>query len=401
MKRSLAWVYKWQAQYEQGGFEALQERSRAPKRPRRTIPEAVKHAIRQARSELEVEAREPGKLCYVGARAIRSRLDRQRVKPLPSISTIERELRTAGIVRPRQPVAGPDVAYPHVKPVRPHQLVQVDIVPHFLPGGKSVACFNALDVVSRYPTGQQSLSKTSESAARFLLHVWRELGIPIYTQVDNEGCFSGGFTHTYVLGRVLRLGLWVGTQLIYSPIRHPESNAFVERFHQEFNRHLWDKLDLPDLATVQAHSPTFFSAYRDSPHHSALAGISPATLHGTAFHRLPTDLRLPAQLPLTTGKVHFIRRVDEQHTIRLLNVDWHVPRAQPNHGVWATLEFTPKRATLAVFDAAPGFARRCLALHPFPLKEPVLPMRDCFRPKPHHSLASLAIRSVQWLSTML
>jgi hypothetical protein len=207
-----------------------------------------------------------------------------------------------------------------------------------------------------------------------------------------------------VLGRVLRLGLWVGTQLVYSPFYHPESNGYVERFHQEYNRHLWDKLDLPDLAAVQLHSPTFFAAYRDSEHHSALEGQSPAALHLAAAGRcLPDNLRLPAQLPLTVGKVHFIRRVDAQHAIRLLTVDWPVPYSLPDQGVWATLEFKPRRATLSVFDAAPGFTRRCLAQHPFPLNEPVLPIQECF-PAPVKtpiSLAALVIRSLQWLSTML
>jgi hypothetical protein len=354
---------------------------------------------------LEAEAQEPDKLGYIGAHAIHSRWRRQKVEPLPSISSIERELKAAEMVRPRKPAEPATIAYPHVTPTRPYQLVQVDIVPHCLPGGQSVACFNALDVRSRYPTGQQSLSKRSEDAAQFLWHVWQELGIPTYTQLDNEGCFSGGFTHPYVLGRVLRLGLWVGTQLIYSPIRHPESNAHIERFHQEYNRHIWDKLDLPDLAAVQSHSPAFFAAYRESEHHSALQGQAPIALHQAQPARpLPPDLHLPDQLPLTAGQVHFMRRVDEQCSIRMLNVDWDVSHAQPDQGVWATLEFNPRRTTLAVFDAAPGLAhRRCLALHPFPLKEPVLPLQNCFRNPvtSQVSLSKLATRSWQWLSTML
>jgi len=58
--------------------------------------------------------------------------------------------------------------------------------------------------------------------------------VPDYTQLDNEGCFSGGFTHPGVLGKVLRLWLMVGTELVFSPLRHPESNGCVERFHQDY-----------------------------------------------------------------------------------------------------------------------------------------------------------------------
>jgi hypothetical protein len=401
--RSVAWVYKWRARYEQGGWEALHDQSRAPKQPARRLNEQVRRAIRAARSELEAEAGEPGKLSYIGAHAIRSHLRQKRVEPLPSISSIERELRAAGLLRPRPVREAPDVDYPHVKPGHPHQLVQVDIVPHYLPGGQAVACFNAIDVVSRYPTGQPSLSKRSADAVTFLLHVWRELGIPDYTQVDNESCFSGGFTHPYVLGRALRLGLWVGTQLIYSPVYHPESNAYIERFHQEYNRHVWDKLDLPDFQAVQTQAPLFFAAYRHSQHHSALRGASPADLHlAQPFRPLPDPLTLPPRLPLTVGQVHFIRRVESQHSIRVLNVDWTVP-ALPDQGVWATLSFRSQRATLAIFDTAPGFPhRRCLALHPFPLQEPVVPLHACFSRSQGQPtlLRTWAARSLQWLSTM-
>lgn len=403
--RSLAWVYKWQTRYAQGGWEALHDQSRAPKHPAWRLTESIKRRIREVRSALEAEACEPGQLSYIGARAIRSRLRQQNVRPLPSLSSIERELRAAGLVRPRQPKVAPKVDYPHVQPTQPHQLVQVDIVPHYLPGGQSVACFNALDVVSRYPTGQPLTTKHSADAVRFLLHVWRELGLADYTQLDNEACFSGGFTHPYVLGWVLRLGLWAGTQLIYSPIRHPESNGYVERFHQDYNRHIWDKLDLPDLTAVQTHAPAFFAAYCQSQHHTALQGQSLATLHlARPYRRLPDDLVLPTRLPLTVGQVHFIRRVEASQSIRVLNVDWPVPLAHPDLGVWATLAFSLRRATLVVFDAAPGSPhRRCLALHPFPLNEPVVPLQECFRPTVQRLtfLGKIASRSFQWLSSML
>jgi transposase len=405
MGRHISWVYKWQARYAETGWAGLKDRSRARKQPPPRLPEQVKQRIREVRCELEAEAQQPGKLGYIGARAIRSRLRQQQRQPVPSISSIERELRAAGMVRPRQAAPPPQVNYPHLKPNRPHQLVQVDIVPHYLPGGGSVACFNAIDVVSRYPTGQPSAKKGARDAANFLLHVWHDLGIPDYTQLDNESCFSGGFTHAYVLGRVLRLGLWVGTQLVYSPFYHPESNGYVERFHQDYNRHVWQVCHLPDLAAVETHSPPFFTAYRHSQHHSALNEHSPADLHWAhASRRLPDNLVLPSRLPLTVGQVHFMRRVDENRAIRVLNVDWPVQPAHPDQGVWATLTLHPQRATLAVFDAAPGQSRhrRCLAWYPFPLHEPVLPLQDCFR-QPSRRPAFLGqwlTRSLQQLSSM-
>lgn len=377
LERSQVWVYKWRKRFfENENWEALQDQSRTPQNQPRKLPPEIWQAIRITRSELETEAAEPGKLSYIDAQAIRARLRKKGIIPLPSISSIERELRRAQLTRPRKAQDEVEVIYPHIHPTQPLDLVQIDIVPHYLPGGPCVSCFNAIDVVSRYPTGQQFIGKSSGDAAGFLLHVWRELGIPTYTQVDNESCFSGGFTHAGVLGKVLRLALAVSTQLVFSPIRHPESNGYIERFHQDYSKTVWDKIDLPDLQAVQLHSPAFFEAYRQSEHHSALNGRCPADLHPTPVHLpLLAGLQASDRLPLTAGQVHFIRRVDLNNQVMILNIDWDVPTAKPDQGVWATLEFAAQGATVRIYDAAPDAQERtCLAEHAFPLKEEVVPL---------------------------
>jgi len=409
---SLAWVYKWRKRYfAEQDWQALHDQPHVPKHRSKKMSEAVRWAIREARSELEAEASEPGKLSYMGAHAIQARLRKKKTSPLPSITSIERELRTAKMTRSRKPSDAPAIFYPGLHPTQPLDLIQVDIVPHFLPGGPCVSCFNAIDVVSRYPAGQPSLTKRSEDAANFLLHVWKEMGIPVFTQVDNEGCFSGGFTHPRVLGKVLRLALLVGTQLVFSPIRHPESNGTIERFHQDYSKNVWDKIELPDFQAVQQHSPAFFEAYRHSEHHSALKGHCPAELHPIWTNcQIPEDFCLPDRPPLTAGQVHFIRRVSKDRQVMILNIDWDVPLAQPDQGVWATLEFTFRGATLRIFDAAPDPGKRtCLAVHNFPLKEEVQPLTEMFRrptPAQDHSLFRSAIDFVvntffSLVSTML
>lgn len=382
LNRSLPWVYKWRQRFfEREQWADLEDRSRTPQRYPSKLAEATRQAICQARSQLEREATEPGKLSYIGAAAIQARLRKMKVTPVPSQSTIERAIRAASLTRPYQKRSEVGPVYPHLQPPCPHTLIQVDIVTHFLRGGECIACFNAIDVSSHYPTGQQYPLRRSEEAALFMIHVWQILGLADYTQVDNEGCFSGGFTHPGVLGKVVRLALMVGTELIFSPLYHPESNGTVERFHQDYNHHIWEKLELADLAAVQAHSPGFFESYRQSEHISVLAGRSPAQLHFQQPIRcLSADFQLPKRLPLTAGKVHFIRLVNSARQISLLNLTWEVPTAQPGQGVWATLSLAPQGAKLQVYDAAPDATQRtCLVEHPFALKEPVLPLAEDFQ----------------------
>ncbi len=369
------WVRKWRRRYEMEGWDGLQDRSRVGRRHGRKLKDKVWRAICQARSELEAKAASGEGLKYIGPIAVRTRLVEKKIKPLPSKSTIERVLREQKMTRPYQKRSEEKIIYPHLQPTEPMQLCQVDIVPHYLKGGERIACFNAIDVVSRYPTGQAYSQRRADDAAKFLLHTWQTIGIPHYTQVDNEGCFSGGFTHPYVLGQVLRLALAVGTELVFSPVYHPQSNGHIERFHQDYNHHVWQDTYLHNQQQVQHKADQFFQAYRHSKHHSALKGQSPHNCHQlVSGQKLSPNLILPkGKIPLIEGRVHFIRRVEQQATVRVLNVDWAVPRAYAKQGVWVTIDFKPSVVpSLFVYNAAPDVTKRhCLASYRFPLKETV------------------------------
>ena len=377
--RSRAWAYKWRNRYERDGWMGLQSHSRAPKHvPRRTSVE-MRQRILCIRSELEAEDKDS--LGYIGADAIYGRLCTDGIAPRPAVSTIERILRQAGKTKPRPPQVEKEVVYPHLKPSAVHQLTQVDIVPHCLTGGKNIACFNGIDVVSRYPAGRQFANKRSVDAVEFLLHIWQELGLSDYLQMDNESCFSGGYKHPGVIGKVVRLALYVGVQPIFSPFHQPESNAFVERFHQDYSDFVWQKEHLENLAAVRQRSALFFPNYRNSHHHSALSGQSPAKIHRTLPARhLPFGFSLPNPLPITAGQVHFLRAVDENRNLLILNKIWSAGLGVPAQGVWTTLSLKPSGATLRIYDAPPDAPkRRCLAEHPFPLNEPVLPLQTQFQ----------------------
>jgi transposase InsO family protein/transposase len=374
LKRTPQWVRKVRRSYKKEGVKGLIEKSRKPKRAGKQTPTEIREAIILARLKLEAAAQTGAGLKYVGGQAIRTYLEGQKVRPLPSVATIERVLRSADMTRPKEKRVEPEIGYPRLHPSTPQQLVQVDIVPHYLQGGERVACFNGIDVVSRYATGQAFAQRRSMDAERFLVHLWQTVGIPQYTQLDNEGCFSGGATHPYVLGRVLRLALQVGTELVFSPFYHPKSNGTVERFHQEYDKHVWDDTYLADFPAVNRQAEHFFALYNQSGHHSRLKGEAPTAVHhGTQPHLLADDFpSKEGKLPLTEGKVHFMRCVQPDGKVRVLNVDWAVP-AQPYTGVWATLDIRPEAALLSIYDTAPDAqARICLASYPFPLPEKVM-----------------------------
>lgn len=376
--RSERWVRKWRQRFRKEQWDGLKSRSRRPKHFSRRLPESVRRAIRETRSELEALAATGKGLKYIGSFAIRTRLQEKGVSPLPSCRTIERVLREAGMTRPRTP-AQPTLALPRLQTIEPHTLIQIDIVPHFLQGGQAVACFNALEVGTRYPVGRAYEHRRTSEALDFAVYVWKTIGIPTYTQVDNEGCFSGGNTHPYVLGRLVRLALMVGTELVFSAIGEPKSQAFIERLHQDYDRHVWQDTYLADLEKVNGRGNQFFQAYRQRPH-PQLGGRTPQEVYqAVAVRKLPPEFEIPSgRIPLYAGRVHFIRRVGKDHTVRVLNVSWSVPSAEIGQGVWVTLElYAGGKAWLQVYDGAPDMpGRKLLAVHPFPLREPVLTLPE-------------------------
>lgn len=137
------------------------------------------------------------------------------------------------------------------------------------------------------------------------------------------------------------MALLIGTQLVFSPFYHPEINGWVERFHQGYAKFVWKKAILPDLSAVRQRSALFFQNYRQSRHLSSLLGASPAERHlAQPPLPFPDDFTLPSQLPLTCGKIHFIRAVNAKLHIQILNLGWEIPLAQPLQGVWATINLS-------------------------------------------------------------
>ena len=164
---------------------------------------------------------------------------------------------------------------------------------------------------------------------------------------------------------------------MFSPFYHPESNAFVERFHQDYNLHVWDNTYLESHQAINDQADHFYQLYRQRLDHSAIEGQSPAQLHGKPVRRLLPTFKPKHPLPLRTGKIHFMRRVDHQGNIKVLNVEWAVPEFDSAKGVWATLDLQVSGVNLLIYDAAPDVAeRRQLASYPFQIDEPILPWSE-------------------------
>jgi hypothetical protein len=168
----------------------------------------------------------------VGARPIQKEWRRRYPEPAPSLRTIPRVLKRHHLTT--QPPKPCRHAYrPHPDATYPDAVHATDIITRWMTGGEVVQTFNTVDVYSHDVYSASHATQTAVAACEHLLQTWQQLGVPDVTQFDNENAFSGG-NHPWVLGKVVRLCLYMGIEVLFIPLGEADYNSPIEIFN-----HLW------------------------------------------------------------------------------------------------------------------------------------------------------------------
>jgi len=344
------------------------------------MPSHVEQAVIHIRQLFEAANTPETRYGLIGHRAIRAELARLQISPLPSGMTIQRILARHGLTQPRG-VAHDTAYYPELVAGIPNAIQATDIITRYVRGGEEIQNFHTLDHYTHAVHLSPSADKTSLSAALHLRATWAKLGIPLIQQFDNENAFCGGHTHPRVMGRVVRLCLFVGIQPLFIPIYEAKRNYWIESFHSLWVQAFWSRQEFRDLAHVQAEVPTFIRWYHTRYQPPCLHGKTPAQIRrGFQPIRLTVPLRrlIPETLPITAGRIHFIRKVDLNGRIRLLNETWTVGRHWIGEYVWATVDTAAQNLT--IWHKTEAEARwKQLKQRQFKLKPPVQHLLPAFR----------------------
>lgn len=383
--RARSWLSKWLRRYREDGWAGLRSRSRIPKRQPRRMPERVVARVVEIRDTLEQSRTRRSRFAGIGAEVVHLELQRQRVRPLPSLSTIERILRRHGYPkrRPRRRKGGGE-PYPAPRARFPGDLHQTDLVgPRHLRGPKGVTRFysvHTLAVVGRGVATTQGRHKTAELLCEHFAYTWRWLGLPRISQIDNEMAASGGGQSPHGFSLVMRLHLLLGVRLLFIPPGEPGRNSHVESFND-----LWQERVLrhpcPDLRALRRTDQAFLRYYHFHKPHRALRVADAGTRypgqwltrHRGRLRALPPAFSLAAyrdhqgrlRLPLARGRVSFIRRVDAQGTIEINGKSYSVGRGLAGRYVTATI-FTHRQALVVKVGA------RVHKRFHFPIPEPLV-----------------------------
>jgi putative transposase len=374
VQRSRAWLSKWQTRFEQQGISGLHSRSRRPAHTPTIYSSRIRQHIVQTRRRLVKR-----KVGLIGARAIRRELRKVNGgKSLPSLSTIKRVLRQRGMIA--QPHQAKGVYFPKPLQVVSGSLHALDWTCRYLEEGPKIYAFHTLNMRTRACTQTIATDKSYETVRAHSLHTWKTLGIPHFLQLDNDAAFCGGYKAPRIFGQFVRLCLSLSIELIFLPIAQPEHNGEVEELNGLWGHAFWEHRHFTSCAQVCRTSPAFVSWYMTEYVPPFLIDATPQQAQGReTLHRLTAKQvsELPDPLPITAGRIHFIRKVQLDGTITVLNESWKVSKRLAGKYVWATL-ITHSRRLEIWYQRSAQHPWRLLKTRAYDISETVAQLRPEF-----------------------
>jgi hypothetical protein len=374
--RSRAWLCKCKKRYRKYGWKGLQSRSRKPKRSSHAYSSTIRRLVVQAYRRVQ---KRPWGLRGVGAvrRELRVTF---RLQPTPSTSTLKRVLRERGIFK-RRPPSKREAFYPKPRPTPSYTIHAMDWTERFLQGGKKVFAFHTFDLETRGCWQSIFADKTTASVIQHLKTIWKTRWIPQALQMDNDAAFYGSRKVPHLFGRIIRLCLYVGIEPIFIPVGEAERNGDVEQAHRTWDKAVWQQVRFDSVQAAQEFTPQFEQWYMNEYEPPKLKGQTPSEVQCQRPHyRLTATLcrAIPDSLPITAGRIHFIRRVSVDGTIEVLNEHWHISKRLAGEYVWATLWTHRKRLEVFYRSSAKSPLKR-IKTFPYMIDELVVPLQPPFK----------------------
>jgi hypothetical protein len=373
--RSHAWLFKWKRRFEEQGWAALDSLPKTPGSSPQPYPARLVRLVIRVRQRLEKQT-----VGLVSARAIQRQLrQRHRLRAIPAQTTIKRWLREQGVsAASAQREVEP--YYPALPSAAQAVLFACDWIARYLPGGEKVYAFHTLDLQTHALAQTLAADKSADTACAHLLAACQLIGIPDLLRLDNDSAFTGLGYKTRLFGRFVRLALWLGIEPLFIAPGEARRNHEVERVNGLWAGQFWEKNYFRTRQALEKKTPQFLAWYQtyDPP---ALGGQSVAQVtrqHQHQHLRPAQGKALPAELLLTCGRLHFVRRVSEAGEIEILKEQWKVSRTLSGQYALATLNLRKKE--LMIYHRRSARAQAHLVRHyEYEIDEALRPLRPEYR----------------------
>ena len=262
--------------------------------------------------------------------------------------------------------------FPHIKVRHSGYLHELDLVtPRYIKGFGVIISVNRIDVYSSQANLEQFQNKGADSIISFLIEDWKMFGIPHYLQLDNEASFRGSLYHPRTFGKLSRFCLNFGVELVFIPFNEPWRNAHIESFNSRFDKMLWQSVTFKNLEHVRSESKKFrdkHNNYQEYRKNNFTKQIPRS--YETRYLPESFTFDLTQILPITKGRLHFVRMVKENGSINILNEDFYIDRNLSFEYVWATIS-TQDHNLKIWYQPTKDAPKELLQTKSYDLREPV------------------------------
>jgi len=306
------WVHKLVKRFKEGGYAALEPRSRRPHSCSHQTPPEIQTLVLQLRQEL-VEAGHDA-----GPESI-AHLLIGRVAAVPSVATVWRILKRNHLITP-QPHKRPRSSFLRFEAALPNETWQMDSTPWQLADASPVEILNLLDDKSRLAVGSATFVSLKAADVVTAFHsASNQFGLPASVLSDNAAVFSGKSRRGKVL---IELELErLGIVFKHSTPYHPQTCGKVERFHQTLKRFLRKQPAAGSLAELQFQLDAFRDYYNSRRAHRALNRQTPLSIFNSLLKARPAQPPAPADHRVRQDKIDAFGKV----TLRYLGRLRHIP----------------------------------------------------------------------------
>ena len=309
---SRRWVHKLVKRFKEGGYAALEPRSRRPNSCSHQTASDVQAQVIRLRQELVANGHD------AGPETIAHHLFGQVDKP-PSVATIWRILKRNGLISP-QPHKRPRSSFIRFEAKLPNETWQLDSTPWQLAGASPVEILNFLDDRSRLALASTSLpSVKADDVVRVFYSASSSFGLPASLLSDNAAVFTGKSRRGKVL---LELELErLGILFKHSTPYHPQTCGKVERFHQTLKRFLRQQPAAHSLADLQFQLDAFRDYYNQRRPHRSLNRQTPLSVFNSLIKARPSQQPVVSDQRVRRDKIDSFGKV----TLRYLGRLRHIP----------------------------------------------------------------------------
>ena len=306
------WIHKLVKRFKEGGYSALEPRSRRPHSCSHQTSSEVQTKVLRLRQELVAAGHDAGPDTI--AHNLIGQVDR-----VPSVATVWRILKRNGLITP-QPHKRPKSSFIRFEAQLPNETWQLDSTPWQLADGSPVEILNFLDDKSRVALASRALVTVKSADPVQVLHsASNTFGLPASLLSDNAAVFTGRTRRGKVL---LELELErLGIVFKHSTPYHPQTCGKVERFHQTLKRFLRKQSPAGSIAELQFQLDTFRDYYNNRRPHRALDRQTPLAVFNALIKAKPSQQPAPVDHRVRRDRIDSSGKV----TLRYLGKLHHIP----------------------------------------------------------------------------